>query len=237
PSIYRFVEMWCLRYEKWRGSSSNFLRNKAAGLRKDIRKAYGVLLVGRLLGPNGRIRSQVRELEHKVRAEVGKPTLAERLMSLSALGAAAWTALKLRFGIFQHPRLGRVSFRIPEEGLGLWASRIWESLRDEGTCPHFSIQVDLQHAKSQVWVKLSGMLDGLRAERLAKRIKEYLEKGKGKLILDLENLKTSEDKALETLAKKLSGYRRRIRIRLPKNYLDHAAQFLFLAQIFRLYRG
>jgi hypothetical protein len=188
-----------------------------------------------LLGSNGRIRSWVRELEYKLRAELGKPTLVERLMSLSALGAAAWTAIKLRLGIFQHPRLGRVSFRIPEEGLGLWAANIWESLRDESISPHLSIQVDLQHAKRQVWVKLNGMLDSLRAERLAKKIKEYLEKDQGKLILDLENVKASEDKALETLANKLRAYRRRIRIRLPKNYLDHAAQFLLFAQIFRLY--
>jgi hypothetical protein len=80
-------------------------------------------------------------------------------------------------------------------------------------------------------------LDGLRAERLVKRITEYLEKDQGKLILDLENVKASEEKALETLANKLSGYRRRIRIRLPKNYLGHAAQFLLLAEIFRFYRS
>jgi hypothetical protein len=121
--------------------------------------------------------------------------------------------------------------------LGLRAARIWESLRDEGTCPHLNIQVDLQHAKRQVWVKLNGALDRLRAERLAGRIKEYLEKDQGKLILDLENVKASEEKALETLANRLGAYRRRIRIRLPKNYLNHAAQFLILAQIFKHYRG
>ena len=121
--------------------------------------------------------------------------------------------------------------------MGLRAARIWESLRDEGTCPHLNIQVDLQHARRQVWVKLNGALDRLRAERLAGRIKEYLEKDQGKLILDLENVKDSEEKALETLANKLSAYRRRIRIRLPKNYLNHAAQFLILAQIFKHYRG
>jgi hypothetical protein len=237
PSIYRFVEMWCLRYKKWRGSSSNFLRKKAASLAKDLRKAYVVFLVGRLLGPNGRIRSWVRELEYKVRAELGNPTLVERLMSLGALGAAAWTALKLRLGIFQHPRLGRVSFRMPEEGLGLWATKIWESLRDESISPHFSVQVDLQHAKRQVWVQLNGVLDNLRAERLAQRIEEYLEKDRGKLILDLEKVRHFEGKAFDTLANKLRAYRGRIRIRLPRNYLGHAAQFLLLAQIFKLYKG
>jgi radical SAM superfamily enzyme YgiQ (UPF0313 family) len=237
PSIYRIVETRYAGYKKWRASSSDFLRKKAASLEKDLRKAYLVFLVGRMLGPNSHVRSRIRELDRKFRAELGAPTPAERLMSLGALAAAAWTALKLRLGIFQHPRLGRVSFRIPEEGLGLRAARIWESLRDEGTCPQLNIQVDLQHAKRQVWVKLNGALDRLRAERLAGRIKEYLEKDQGKLILDLENVKASEEKALETLANRLGAYRRRIRIRLPKNYLNHAAQFLILAQIFKHYRG
>jgi hypothetical protein len=126
---------------------------------------------------------------------------------------------------------------MPEEGLSLWATKIWEALRDESISPHLSVQVDLQYAKRQVWVKLNGMLDSLRAERLAKRIREYLEKDQGKLILDLENVKAPEDKALETLANKLRIYRRRIRIRLPKNYMSHAAQFLFLAQVFKIYKG
>jgi len=237
PSIYRIVDTRCVGYKKLRGSSSDFLRKKAASLAKDIRKAYPAFLVGRLLGPNGRVRSWINELQHKVRAELGTPTLAERLMSLSALGAAAWTALKLRLGIFQHPRLGRVSFRMPEEGLGLWATKIWESLRDERISPHFSVQVDLQHAKRQVWVQLNGVLDNLRAERLAQRIKEHLEKDRGKLILDLENVRDSRGKALEALAKKLRVYRRRIRIRLPRNYMNRAAQFILLAQIFKLYKG
>jgi len=41
---------------------------------------------------------------------------------------------------------------------------------------------------------LNGVLDNLRAERLAKRIREYLEKDHGKLILDLENVRASEGK-------------------------------------------
>lgn len=237
PSIYRFIEMWYLRYKRWSESSSNFVRKKATRLRKDIRKAYLMFLVGRLLGPNGRVQSWIRELECKVHTELGKPTLMERLMSLSALGAAAWTALKLRLGIFQHPRLGRVSFRMPEEGLGLWATKIWESLRDECLSPHFSIQVDLQHAKKQVWVQLNGVLDNLRAEKLAQRIEDYLKKGRGKLILDLEKVKAFEGKSQDALANKLKAYRHRIRLRLPRNYMSHAAQFLFLAQVFKLYKG
>ena len=237
PSIYRFIESWSKRYRKWSGSSNAFLRKKAESLAEDIRKAYPMFLVGRLLGPNRDIRSWIRELQYKVHAEFGAPTMSERLISLIGLGAAAWTALKLRLGIFQHPRLGRVSFRMPEEGLGLWATKIWESLREEIVSPHFSIQVDLQHAKRQVWVQLNGVLDNLRAEKLAQRIEEYLEKDRGKLILDLEKVRAFEGKSLDALTNKLKAYRHRIRIRLPRNYLGNAAQFMFLAQIFKLYKG
>jgi hypothetical protein len=124
-----------------------------------------------------------------------------------------------------------------EEGLGLWATKIWESLRDESISPNFSIQVDIQHAKRQVWVQLNGVLDNLRAERLARRIQEYLEKDRGKLILDLGKVRAFEGKSIDALTNKLKAYRHRIRIRLPKNYMSHAAQFLFLAQVFKLYKG
>lgn len=237
PSIYRVVDTRYMGYKKWKSSSSDFLRMKAASLAKDLRKAYLAFLVGRLLGPNSRVRSWIRELEYKVRADLGTPTLVERLMSVGALGAAAWTALKLRLGIFQHPRLGRVSFRMPEESLGLWATKILESLRDENASMKFSIQLDLQHAKKQVWLRLNGILDDLHTERLAQGIREYLEKNRGKVILDLENVKDSEGKALETLANKIRAYRRRIRIKLPRNYLNQAAHFLLLAQVFKLYQG
>ena len=237
PSIYRIIEAWSKGHRKWRRSSNTFLQKKADILAKDIRKAYPMFLVGRLLGPNKNIRSWIRKLQYKVYTDLGAPTMSERLISLIGLGAAAWTALKLRLGIFQHPRLGRVSFRMPEEGLGLWATKIWESLREESVSPHFSIHVDLQHAKRQVWVRLNGVLDNLRAEKLAQRIEEYLEKEKGKLILDLEKVKAFEGRSLDALANKLKAYRHRIRIRLPRNYLGHAAQLIFLAQIFKLYKG
>jgi hypothetical protein len=235
PSIYRIIETWCAGYKKWRESSSDFLRKKAAVAAKDLRKAYPVFLAGRLLGPNGRIRSRIKKLERKVHAELGPPTAAERLKSLSGLGAAAWTALKLRLGIFQHPRLGRVSFRMPEEGFSAWAARIWESLRDESLSPNFTIQVDPQPSRRQVWVRLDGMLDNLRAERLARRIREALQEGRGKLVLDFERVKEFEGKALRILADKLGAFRSRIRVRLPAHCLEHTAQFIVIAQIFKLY--
>jgi len=59
PSIYRFVEMWCLRHKQWKVSSSSLLRKKAASLAKDLRKVYPVFLVGRCFGPNRHIRSWI----------------------------------------------------------------------------------------------------------------------------------------------------------------------------------
>jgi hypothetical protein len=84
---------------------------------------------------------------------------------------------------------------------------------------------------------LNGVLDNLLAEKLAQRIEEYLKRDRGKLILDLEKVRAFEGKSHDTLANKLRAYRRRICIRLPRTYMGHAAQFLFLAQVFKLYNG
>ncbi len=92
PSIYRFVEMRCLRHKKWTASSSSFLQEKAASLTTDLRKAYQIFLVGRLRGPNGHVRSGVRELEYEVRAQLGNPTLPDVCMLILCQGRSASSA-------------------------------------------------------------------------------------------------------------------------------------------------
>ena len=58
----------------------------------------------------------------RLRAELGAPSLKERLFSVMAAGMAAWTALMLKLDLFQHPRLIRHTFRLCEESRlhGVW---------------------------------------------------------------------------------------------------------------------
>ena len=71
-----------------------------------------------------------------------------------AVGAALWTGLTLKLDLFQHPKLMRTAYRMPAKR---WAGAdLWEELRRKAAIPNLSIQVELQHAKQQVWLRLEG---------------------------------------------------------------------------------
>ena len=179
-----------------------------------MRNAYPVYLAGRLFGPNAMVRRRTRDLQRRLHKELGRPTLAEHLMSVMAVGAAIWTALTLKFNLFQHPSLLRTTYRMPEKSWN--AFQLWEEIPYKISIPELSIKVDLQHAKKQVWLRLEGVLSAANAERLAQRIQDSLARSKNRLVLDLNKLSWDKVDDLRPLFEKLSGYRSHIRLVLPK---------------------
>ena len=82
------------------------------------------------------------------------PRCATALRSVLAVGAALWTGLTLKLDLFQHPKLTRTLYRMPAQR---WTgAELWEELRRKTALPNLSIQVELQHAKQQVWLRLEG---------------------------------------------------------------------------------
>ncbi len=110
PSLFRVIEGWLLGYRKLKDSLNPALRRKSEYYARELRKSYPVFLAGRLFGPNRRIRQWISLLEKQVREELGKPTLAERLRAIAAVGAAVWTGFTLKFNLFQQPRLTRTAY-------------------------------------------------------------------------------------------------------------------------------
>src|ERR1043165_7778199 len=186
PSIYRVLESRFLGYRKLKNSLNPLLRTKADHFANELRYAYPVFLPGKLFGPNARIRRWIGELEQQVQAELGTPTIAQRFKSIAAVFSAMWTAVTLRFDYFQHPKLIRTAYRVEEKRWN--AFEAWEEFHRKISSPDFSIQVELQHAKQQVWLRLEGALSARDAEGLAQRIGESLARSKAKLILDLNKL-------------------------------------------------
>ncbi|MBI4396784.1 MAG: cobalamin B12-binding domain-containing protein [Elusimicrobia bacterium] len=114
PSLFRTVEAWLLGYQKLKDSPRPLLRKRAERFAREIRNAYPIFGVGSLLGPNRAVRRWIRDLEHRVHAEIGRPTLKERAMSLAAFPAAFWTFFTLKAGLFQRPRVRRMVYGMPE---------------------------------------------------------------------------------------------------------------------------
>ena len=232
PSIYRVLEARLLGYRKLKDSPNPLLRAKAEYYATELRYALPVFLAGRLLGPNAAIRKWIGDLEREIIAELGQPDRVQRWKSVLAVGAALWTSVTLKFNWFQHPKLMRTTYRLPE---ARWSGfEMWEQLHRKVSSPDFSIQVELQHAKQQVWMRLEGALSKRDAEGLAQRLSESLARSKNQLVLDLNKLHW--DKAdLKPLREELAEYRSRIRVVLPKLSAAHP-EVILIASLFSHYR-
>jgi radical SAM superfamily enzyme YgiQ (UPF0313 family) len=234
PSIYRVLESRLLGYQKLKNSPNPRLLAKAEYYASELRYALPVFLPGRWLGPNAAVRRWIGDLERNIRAELGQPTLAQRFKSVVAVGAALWTALTLKLDWFQHPKLMRTTYRLPSKR---WSGfEMWEELHRKVASPEFSLQVELQHAKQQVWMRLEGALSKPDAEGLARRLSESLARSKNHVVLDLKKLRWDHATDLQPLRDKLSDYRSRVRVILPKLSAAHP-ELLLVASMFHHYHG
>jgi hypothetical protein len=178
------------------------------------------------------VRKWIGDLERSIHAELGRPEFAQRLKSLLAVGAALWTGLTLKLNLFQHPRLQRTTYRLPDKR---WSAfQLWEEFQAKAASPHFSVSVELQHAKQQVWMRLEGALSSADAEGLGQRIRESLARSRSRLVLDLNKVHWDKVQDLRPLREKLAGYRSRIRVVLPKLSAAHP-ELLLLAGMFHHY--
>jgi radical SAM superfamily enzyme YgiQ (UPF0313 family) len=232
PSIYRVLETRFLGYLKLKDSPNPVLRQKAEYYARELRIAYPVFLAGRLLGPNATVRKWIGDLGQRIHAELGQPDLAEKFKSVMAVGAAMWTGVTLRFDFLQHPKLQRTTYRLPEKS---WSAfERWEQFQKKRPAPNFSVQVELQHAKQQVWMRLEGALSSAEAEHLGLRLRDSLARSKNRLVLDLKKLHWDKVEDLRPLTEKLAAYRSRIRVLLPKLSATHP-ELLLLAGMFYHY--
>jgi hypothetical protein len=208
------------------------LRQKADYFAKELRYAYPVFLPGKLLGPNAAVRRWIGDLEQRIHAELGQPAFAQRFKSVMAVGAALWTGIALKLDLFQHPKLQRTAYRLPEKS---WSAfDLWEEFQKKHPARDFSVQVELQHAKKQVWMRLEGTLSTADAERLGQRIRDSLARSRSRLVLDLKKLRWDKVDDLRPLREKLAAYRSRIRVVLPKLSASHP-ELLLLAGMFHHY--
>jgi anti-anti-sigma regulatory factor len=226
PSIYRSLETWLLGHEKLKGSENPSLREKAARFALEVRKAYPIFLAGRTLAPGRDMRRWIGELQARIHAAFGPPTVAERVASVAGLAMAAWTGLALKLGLFQHPSLIRHTFRMPEESL---PAKVWRRLTSRLPEGH-SVEVELR-PEATVWVRVAGRLNAAGAEELAAGLRDGLRKRKERLVLDFESLVHSEHAVLDQLAERLRSYQGRIRVVVPP-----AREFAAIAAVFAIYR-
>jgi|GEM_PF-116953 len=225
PVLYRSVERWLEGYLKLHDSPNAFLLRQVQRIAGDLRNAYPIFLAGRMLGPTAKVRRGIGQLQKRLHAVLGKPTLNERLLSVVAVGLAAWTGLTLKLHLFQHPPLVRHSFRMT----GATARGGWHKFVSEDPAG-LTIRVEHRPA-STVWVHLKGRLNSDAATQFVADLRAALARKDDRVVLNMASLADLEHDAAHALATGLNAHRDRIRIILPL-----VGEFAALAAIFPLYR-
>jgi hypothetical protein len=128
----------------------------------------------------------------------------------------------------------RTAYRMPEKHWN--AFDLWAELPRKVSIPNLSIQVDLQHVKKRVWLRLEGALSAVDAERLGRKIRDSLAQSRNCLVLDLKKLHWDKVDDLQPLREKLLAYRSRIRLILPKLARVHP-ELMLLAGMFNSYKS
>jgi len=112
PSIVRVMENALLGYRHLKDSTQSFLRRRAEQYRQNLLEGRPGLLPACWLGPSSAARRSARQLYREICREFGRASLGDHLKSWVALTMALWTAVTLRLGLFQHPRLTRTAYRM-----------------------------------------------------------------------------------------------------------------------------
>ena len=186
----------------------------------------------RLLGPNAAVRSWIGDLERRIHAELGRPALAQRFKSVLAVGAALWTGLTLKLDLFQHPKLQRTTYRMPDKR---WSAfHLWEELQRKVSIPDFSVRSNCNTRRNKSGCGWKARFRQRTRRDWASAFAIPWRAAKAASCLDLNKLHWDKVDDLRPLREKLAAYRSRIRLVLPKLSAAHP-ELMLLASMFHHY--
>jgi hypothetical protein len=146
----------------------------------------------------------------------------------------SWKSLTLRLWDEQRQKL--VGYGALRTVRSWRAFDLRKGIRRKTFLRNASVQVELQQARNRVCMRVEGEISPKEVEGLAWRIRDSLARSKKRLVLDLNKLQWDKVNDLRPLREKLSDYRSRIRLVLPKLAAAHP-EVVLLATMFHHYKG
>jgi len=164
-----------------------------------------VLGVLRKHAHNERVRSLTDTLLAEYETQLGPMTLKQKMLARMAMPYASREARRVRLGksVYQ-PSTVITKYRMSL--MNLAAQRI------EGKKSTNLLNLEINWGKHPVHVELGGIMDRANAKTLARKIKTYLSREEGEVILNLDPLVSIEDEALNRLLRKIRAYHHRVKV-------------------------
>jgi anti-anti-sigma regulatory factor len=204
PSAVRFVERQLQGYLRFKDASDPLLRKRAQQYREGCVDALPLFPVTARYAPSREVAVKAREIEQAIIQHMGRGGVMTRIKTLIVPALAMATKLRIKYGQYPQPGLGRTEYRMAKHAL------IPGNLQGEGI---LKIELRPQAADHQpLVVDLHGVFDRITSSKLVKRIEGYLEESQGNLAINFKGLTSIDRDALLRFFKKLRTYRERIKL-------------------------
>ena len=204
PSAVRFVEKQFSGYLRFKDATDGRLRKRAEQYRESCREALPLFPVAARYAPTQEVAEEIKKIEHAIISQAGRGGIQNTIKAMIVPALAFASKLRLRYGSYPQPVLGRTEYRMSQHAL------IPVDLRGEGI---LKIKLRPQAAAHQLLVvDLHGVFDRITAAKLMKRIEGYLAKNRGSLAINFRGLTTINREAFLRFFKKLRVYSERIKL-------------------------
>jgi len=204
-SLLRLCDTVIRGYETLAQYEGSWMATRREGLRQVALSYRPVLETLRKLAHNDRACSLAEQVTAKYDRALGPISLKQRVLAKAALAYARREARRATAGcnVYQ-PKAAAAKYRM--------------SVRDlvagclEGKSLANLLHLDVNWREKHVHLNLGGILDGVNAKSLVRKIRGYMKVEEGKLILKLDRLAAIEDEALRRLLQKIEKHHDRIQL-------------------------
>jgi radical SAM superfamily enzyme YgiQ (UPF0313 family) len=209
PSLVRMCDTIIRGVATLAKSDDAALRHRAGVLRRWAREYRPLLRVAREFAHNARSREIADAVMDKYKKILGPEPLWDAVRTRALAFAAERETVRIAagFGMYQ-PRTLLTKYRQSVKDLVAQyvKGRDWESL----------LKLDVERKPEAVVVTMDGNLDGINVKTLAMKLRRYLKKEQGAVILDVDGVAGVEGRSLEQLLMKVRKYRGRVKIRFDE---------------------
>jgi hypothetical protein len=209
PSIIRMCDSIARGVLTLEKSDDPYLKSRARTLRGWARDCRPLPYVGRAFAHNDSARALADEVIAKFDALLGKRTALDFVRTKALIFAAAREQARVAAGrtVYQPKTMvSRYRQSVKDLVAQYVKGRDWESL----------LKLDVERNPALSVVTMDGSLDRINTKVLAQKLRRYLKKEEGAVVLDVGAVSAIEGRSLEVLLAKVRKYHGRVKVRFDE---------------------
>lgn len=209
PSLIRMCDSIARGVETLEKSDDPYLKRRAETLRKWARDYRPLPYVCRAFAHNDSARARADEVIARLDALLGKRTAWDYVRAKALIFTASREQARVAVGqaVYQ-PKTTLTRYRqsVKELVAQYVKGKDWESL----------LKLEVERKPALTVVTMDGSLDRINTKKIAEKLRRYLKREEGTVVLDLGAVSAIEGRSLEELLTRVRKYRGRVKVRFDE---------------------